>query len=57
MGDPSTHLIFYQAYWYLVYIEPFSYQDEPQKWVDTKTGETVCLVSQEEKSYKLENIK
>ena len=51
MGDCSTHVIFYQAYWYLVYQD----DDEPE-WRSTADFNVICKVGEEEKSYKLEGI-
>ena len=51
MGDCSTHVIFYQAYWHLV----FQDDDEPE-WRSTTYFNVICKVGKEEKSYKLEDI-
>lgn len=47
MGDISTHVIFYQAYWYLVY-------PNDEVWIDSKTQETVCHIGAEERVISLE---
>ena len=52
MGDCSTHVIFYQAYWHLVYQD----DDEPE-WRSTSDFNIICKIGEEEKSYKLEDIK
>lgn len=49
MGDPSTHLIFYNAYWRLVY-------EEDKYWVDTETGNNICLVGKEKKLLDLKEV-
>ena len=55
MGDCSTHVIFYQGYWHLVY--QLVYQDDNKpEWKSTYDFNVVCEVGEEEKSYKLENI-
>jgi hypothetical protein len=50
MGDPSTHVIFYSAYWHLVF-------DKDGTWVDTKQFDPICKVGDEEKIWDLEEIK
>ena len=46
MGDISTHVVFYQAYWYLVY-------QSHDVWVDSRTQETVCHLDAAEKLIQL----
>lgn len=50
IGDPSTHIIFYSAYWYLVF-------EEDGKWVNTDTYDPVCPVGAEQKLLELKEIK
>lgn len=52
MGDISTHVIFYQAYWHLVYQD----DDEPE-WRSTADFNIVCKVGEEEKLLQLSEIK
>lgn len=52
MGDPSTHVIFYQGYWYLVYQD----DDVPTEWRTTSDFDIVCNVGEEEKKIELERI-
>jgi hypothetical protein len=50
MGDPPTHIIFYSAYWYLVF-------EEDGKWVNTDTYDPVCPVGAEQELLELKEIK
>ena len=49
MGDCSTHLIFYQAYWYLVY-------SNNEVVIDSRNQETVCHIGHEEKKLELSEV-
>ena len=53
MGDPSTHLIFYQAYWYLVFLE---HHLDGTWWIDKTTMHAVCPDGLEEKKFELKRI-
>lgn len=48
MGDASTHVIFYQAYWHLVF-------EEDGDWVGTQDFSVICKMGAEEKIIKLED--
>ena len=50
MGDPPTHIIFYSAYWYLVF-------EEDEKWVNADTYDPVCPVGAEQELLELKEIK
>jgi len=42
MGDPSTHVIFYQGYWHLAILEH-------GHWVDTKDFSIICVETDSER--------
>jgi hypothetical protein len=46
MGDASTHVIFYSAYWHLAFIEA-------GVWVGTHDFSPVCKVGEEETKIEL----
>lgn len=50
MGDNSTHVILFQAYWHLVY------QNDEKMWVDTDTYDVVCAVGEEDKTINLSEV-
>jgi len=54
MGDNSTHLIFYQGYWYLVFLD---HHLNGSFWMEKNSMEAVCPDGSEEKKFDLERIK
>lgn len=49
MGDPSTHVIFYSAYWHLAFIENGF-------WISSRGFGPVCKVGEEEAQAKLNDL-
>lgn len=50
MGDRSTHIIFYQGYWALVW------EDDEKNWIETNQHDVICRVGEEEKIMQLSEI-
>lgn len=46
MGDPSTHVVLYNAYWHLVF-------EEDGEWVDTKEFSWLCKIGEEDAKIEL----
>ena len=50
MGDPSTHVILYSEYWWLVY-------EDNGAWINSSGNAYLCQIGAEEKKLKLKDIK